>query len=350
MKKHRSLLVITLVGILIITVYYHLSDSIKNLKYVDTPVFSTESIERERKWLKIVWEEDLDLQQAGNDSLFNPVLLESNGDRIYVGDWGDMKIKILSNKGLYVNSIGNRGRGPGEFQRIMDIDFSHDSIFISDPEKNEIIIYSKTGEYSHSIKIEYPSYRLAASESTLYTLAIQDSLFGMYDIDGNLRGKFGKILDDPVMNRLSLSGRIEFIDQLGLFLYVPRFASYLYYYSYSGSLEKIIESIDRIPFANADHQVTGNQMKIRPPNREVEIRDQLVEGDKLYLLGFFKNGDSPLSHEYFIDVYAANGDEYFHSFRIPTPSYQFTKIGNVYYFIDLTDQSLSGFKKEIVQE
>lgn len=345
MNKLFFIVILSVVLVGIIT-YYLLPDSSVNITYTDTSISSTAKIEGERNWQVVTWEEDHELRQTGNDSLFNPVLLESNGDHIYVGDWGDMKIKVLSENGLYLHSMGNRGRGPGEFQRIMDIDFFHDSIFISDPEKYEVIIYSKSGEYSHSFKIEYPSYRLAASENRLYTLAVQDSLFGMYDMAGNPTGKFGKILDNPVMNQLSLSGRIEFLKQLDLFLYIPRFASYLYYYTDSGNLNKIVETLDGIPFANADRQISGNQVRIRAPTRDVEINDHMVDGDKLYLLGYFTKGDRLSNHEYFIDVYNFSGDQYYHSFKIPVPAHQFSKIDNVYYFIDLTDQSLSGFIKK----
>lgn len=337
---------IGILSIVIVAGIFFLPESNENIRYKDVPVKAASKIEGERIWNEVIWEENDDFSLISNDSLYNPVLLTSSKDRLYVGDWADMSIKALSGDGSYLHAMGSHGRGPGEFQRIMDIGFFQNLILISDPEKHEVIIYSDSGEYSHSYKIEYASNRIAVSENGFYTLAIQDSLFGIYDFEGDSVSKFGRILDDPIINQLSLSGRIAFIDQLDMFLYIPRFASYLYYYNHIGQIEKVIETLDGLPFSGTDQKLYGNRVRIQAPQKDIEIMDYVIEEDKLYLLGRLMNGGSPLENDHFIDVYDISGDKYFHSFKIPVPAHQFSKIEETFYFIDLTDQSLVSFRKK----
>ncbi len=54
-------------------------------------------------------------------SLLRPELLKVGGDgRIYVGDHGDMTIKIFTADGELVGKVGRLGRGPGEWMGIQD--------------------------------------------------------------------------------------------------------------------------------------------------------------------------------------------------------------------------------------
>lgn len=298
------------------------------------------SIDGDRKWRQADWNQN-DLDYSAD--IFNPVLLTSYKDKIYLGDWGDMSVKILSADGQLLKAIGEQGRGPGEFQRIMDINFNDELIFISDPEKHEVIIYSIEGDYSHSFKLEYPSYRSAISDHHVFTLALQDSLFGIYTHEGIQVGKFGKIMDDPIMNRISLSGRIHYIESNDLMLFIPRMASFLYYYSDLGNLYQITKTLDKIPFTPANRETSGTQIRIRPPDQEVQIMDFFLKEEQLYLLGRFMKGGSSLDDEYFIDVYHIQGEEYFYSFHLPVPAHQFTIVDDKFFFIDLTDQSLVSY-------
>lgn len=305
-------------------------------------------IDDDRVWRQTDWiQYDLDYSDTSVDIL-NPVLLTNYKDKIYLGDWGDMSVKVFTKTGDLLQTVGSRGRGPGEFQRIMDMAFFQDYIFISDPEKHEIILYSTDGELINSFSLDYSSFRLAASENNLYTLALQDSLFTIYNHEGDHKGEFGRILDDPIMNQLSLTGRIDFIDQLDLFLYIPRFASYLYYYTSSGRLYKTVQTLDGIPFAEAKHShMANNQVRVESPDSDVEIMDYWINDSRLYLLGRLMTGGAPWEHEYFIDIYHITGDQYEYSYKLPVPATQFTVIGENYYFIDLTDQSLVSYKKEM---
>lgn len=325
------------------TIVLFILNGAEKIKYSDVTIQSHVKIDGERNWHEAEWERNETFTRTSNESLISPVLLTSHDELIYVGDWGEMDIKVFNKEGENTVTLGRRGRGPGEFQRIMDIDFYHDSMFISDPEKHEVIIYSKNGDHSYSFRIDHSSNRLAVSDENIYTLAIQDSLFERYDHEGNTNLKFGKILDKPILNQLNIAGRIEFISEMDLFLYIPRFASYLFYYTADGKLNKIVETLDGIPFSESTQELAGERIQIRTPDTEVEIVDYYIDDENLYLLGWImQNGDS-LDNVNFIDVYSLHGDKYLHSFKTPVLADQFTIIENTVYFIDLTDQSLVAF-------
>jgi len=342
MDKKAAILIILLLlaGVIAVFVFFFGEDE---KSYKDVQINTLTRINSERGWKEVTWDKLEERTQTSNDSLINPVLLTSHDDLIYVGDWGEMNVKIFNDKGENTDLLGKRGRGPGEFQRIMDIDFFRDTLYISDPEKQEVISYLKNGEYSHSFRIDHSSYRLAVAENGIYTLAIQDSLFEMYDFNGNVISNFGKILDNPILNQLAMSGRITYVSELDSFLYIPRFASYLFYYTAEGQLQKIVETLDGIPFSESEGELAGERVQIRTPEKEVEIMDFLIENQYLYLLGRIMKNGSPLENDHFIDVYSLNGDEYYHTYKVPVPATQFTKTGDTFYFIDLTDQSLVAF-------
>jgi len=342
MEKKSVILTILFMAAGFTVVFFYLNGN-EQKKYSNVTIQSHVNIDGERKWQEAEWERIETFTQTSNESLISPVLLTSHDELIYVGDWGVMDIKVFNKEGENIVSMGRRGRGPGEFQRIMDIDFFHDSLFISDPEKHEVIIYSKNGDHSNSFRIDHSTNRLAVSDENIYTLAIQDSLFERYDHEGNTNLTFGKILDKPILNQLNMAGRIEFITELDSFLYIPRFASYLIYYAADGKLNKIVETLDGIPFSESTQELTGERIQIRTPDTEVEIRDSFIDDENLYLLGRFVKNGSPIDNDHFIDIYSLHGDKYLHSYKLPIPATQFTIIENTVYFIDLTDQSLVAF-------
>ena len=331
---HKAIIFISLVLIILILFTINkLANRKDDLNNISPSV--NISLNGDRVWKSADWI-NIEYENTVNSAvIYNPVLLTSYMDRLYLGDWGDMSIKVLSLDGLIMYTIGAQGRGPGEFQRIMDVKFNDGFIFITDPEKHEVIIYSSDGDYSHSFKLEYPSYRSAISDDFVYSLAIQDSLFGIYSHEGTPVGTFGKILEDPIMNQLSLSGRIHYIDSDDLMLYIPRMASYLYYYTQSGDLYQVTETLDNIPFTLSNREESSSQIRIMAPEQEVQIMDYYQMDDQLYLLGRFMKGGNPLDNEYFIDVYSIHGDQYFYSVKIPVPANQFTIIDYKYFFIFL---------------
>ena len=49
-----------------------------------------------------------------------------NSNRIYISRESFNSISVYNRDGIYIYSIGRGGRGPGEFQRVIDFEFSND--------------------------------------------------------------------------------------------------------------------------------------------------------------------------------------------------------------------------------
>jgi hypothetical protein len=74
------------------------------------------------------------------------VVTDENG-HIYIADESDQSIKIFDREGKYLNSIGGRGRGPGEFQNITMMSQSYnEGLIIQDRGKLEYIYLATNGE------------------------------------------------------------------------------------------------------------------------------------------------------------------------------------------------------------
>lgn len=70
---------------------------------------------------------------------------------------------IFGRDGRFINKIGARGNGPGEYTELHDvaIDRHGKRIFILDTAGYNLLIYSTDGNFIKSIRLEYPTYLIA---------------------------------------------------------------------------------------------------------------------------------------------------------------------------------------------
>jgi hypothetical protein len=100
-------------------------------------------------------EEDLSI---GNDSdenymFYRPggIATDSQGN-IYIVDGGNNRIQKFRRDGQYLQTIGRKGQGPGEFESPYDIWLdSEENIYVSEGMK--IQIFNKDGEFTKSVKL-----------------------------------------------------------------------------------------------------------------------------------------------------------------------------------------------------
>ncbi|NBC02315.1 MAG: 6-bladed beta-propeller [Bacteroidetes bacterium] len=75
---------------------------------------------------------------------------------IYIADKASLEIKVFSKNGVYLRSLGGRGRGPGEFHDINLMEFTERNNFvILDRRLLQFVYITKEGEYlsSHPVDI-----------------------------------------------------------------------------------------------------------------------------------------------------------------------------------------------------
>ena len=119
------------------------------------------------------------------EELFSsPRFVATSGDRIYVADQKENRIKVFGAQGQFQRVIGSQGQGPGEFQRIIAMAVDDDgTVLIADQQNGRITRLSPEGEVldSHPLTV---SPRLIAPLESGYLLGFRgerDSLFHLYD-------------------------------------------------------------------------------------------------------------------------------------------------------------------------
>ena len=75
--------------------------------------------------------------------------------KIFVLDWGDSTFKIYDSGGKYVRTIGGRGQGPGEFERLLYFSVGSDgNVYVMDSMNHRVAILDEQGEYIAGFRIE----------------------------------------------------------------------------------------------------------------------------------------------------------------------------------------------------
>lgn len=103
-------------------------------------------------------EEDLSIGREDDENyLFYMVrgIALDNQDNIYVTDWGNHRIQKFDRNGVYFQTIGRHGQGPGEFEWTMDlkIDELARNIYVKDGLR-EIEKFDEHGNHLKKIKLE----------------------------------------------------------------------------------------------------------------------------------------------------------------------------------------------------
>jgi hypothetical protein len=130
------------------------------------------------------------------DSVFNPGLMDGIDSSLYILDLSSMRInKINYMLGRVNNSFGKgKGHGPGELIRPTDMVVA-DHVYISDVSKGTIEIYSLSGTYLNTIKLNSCSpYKFIITKN--HDIIINNELdlifpFYKYNSEGAFLKKFG---------------------------------------------------------------------------------------------------------------------------------------------------------------
>lgn len=101
-------------------------------------------------------EEDLTIGREDNDNFLffqvRDITLDSENN-IYILDSGNYRIQKFDTKGIYIQTIGKKGQGPGEFENPLSLYFDEkENLYVLDG--RQIKIFSTLGEFKKSIPLE----------------------------------------------------------------------------------------------------------------------------------------------------------------------------------------------------
>ena len=205
-----------------------------------------------RTW-KHVHAEELPLSDRFARHIYAPNWLKIYRDMLFVVDWGDVTIKRFTLDGILETVYGkDKGQGPGEIQGIFDWHVQPDSqLFIIDLNTRKFYAFDGRGVPLRTVALQaclpYRMAGLNARRLVLWCL-MSDPMFLELTPEGEEVRRFGKILDEHVEHAyLALEGRM-FSRPEGGFVFVPRLASYLYFFDAEGVLETIVRTLDGLEY------------------------------------------------------------------------------------------------------
>lgn len=128
------------------------------------------------------------LTQPGEDDVFGSpgaVALDDDGN-VYVGDYQQQTVFVLSQNGSLIRTIGAGGEGPGEFQIPVTVDVTGDSVFVFDNRLYRVSVFDRTdGSYVRSVSAKVDEW------NPLTTMGYGDGTILL------VATSTGEILDDP---------------------------------------------------------------------------------------------------------------------------------------------------------
>lgn len=87
------------------------------------------------------------LESTDDSMIGNIDLVRIDGDRIYILDKSAYAVFIFTSEGEYVNRIAKRGRGPGEYVDISDIQARDGKLWLLDRGGKAITVYDESGAW-----------------------------------------------------------------------------------------------------------------------------------------------------------------------------------------------------------
>ena len=153
--------------------------------------------------ITVAFQEELAIEEedeAGNIQLYRPGQYAVNAKgNIFISDGDEQVIKIFSPDGKLTGSIGAKGSGPGEFERIGDMNFLPDGrLLVFDSRLRRTNIFGADGSFISSHKSRVSHFDIIMVSESAYTT--DDIIFGQkpqlyvktYDLTGEERLSYGE--------------------------------------------------------------------------------------------------------------------------------------------------------------
>jgi len=161
-------------------------DGIECIHNTETPLYPEKTV---------TFVEELSIggeNQEGDIILFEPLwFLADDNKNIYISEWQDQVIKVFGPDGKYIKTIGAKGSGPGEFQRIESIVFTKDGkLVVTDGGTRRTSFFDSSGQFLKSFQWRTGQYNFILLKSSSYVFGEraysgirQNSYFYVKEID-----------------------------------------------------------------------------------------------------------------------------------------------------------------------
>ena len=256
-----------------------------------------------------------------NDSLFRPIEFDSFEDTLYVTDYGDMKIKRFTTSGEFIDQFGKYiGRGPSDLLGPLDLFVSNRNLYALDRDHSIKIFDLDKSDKTQTIRVNQNSYELLSLDKIFVTQTFIDykffSIINKTDTANTFY--FSGLAEEQQTNILSLGGYLVPSLTDNEFIYIPKYGSYLFYYTLDGNNSKTIQTIDRFEIPKSQNLSTG----VRVPDPNQIIQNVAYTDSLLFILNSRRGIDDHTREEFrtthsFVDVYSITGERYYITMLMP---------------------------------
>jgi hypothetical protein len=169
-------------------------------------------------------------------------------------------------------------------------------------------------------------------------------IFKVYDSQNSLSNSFGDITNGEISNSLSFGGKLISSKSKEDFIYVPRNASYLFFFNHEGKNVKTTRTIDRLEFPKSTPSSTG----VKAPSHDI-IAKSASYGEIFNYIQYtrrpIENHSNASFQEYhsFVDIYSRDGERYFKTIMLPGRSEGITVVGDTLYTINGSNRKIEAF-------
>lgn len=213
---------------------------------------------------------------------------------IFIHDFlADKVYRFDANNGKFLNTIGKRGQGPGEYQKLFGIyvDDVYRKCYLMDSYANKIYIYDYDGKYVNVCSGPYSPNRMIRINNSfiLNNLLYTQSKNEMFLIDQN-----GKVL-----KKMKLPEK-----KYGMILWPPYFYSHngqIYYKNYvSDNIYRIDKSLNKIP----TYFIDCGKRSINPQENQYSLDRGAIVDDLTIVIGEIKGYKDNLFIPYCTDKHS----------------------------------------------
>ncbi|MCC7002390.1 MAG: 6-bladed beta-propeller [Gemmatimonadaceae bacterium] len=142
----------------------------------------------------------------------------SSRGTIYVGDWSNASVIIFSARGAALDTIGRRGRGPGEFTAVHDLTVGRgDSLYVFDANAMRLSVFGgaddthrlaysvmpETGEFGRPFRVLIPNDARAP-----HLFVFRNAATGTISVHSVLAG--GSVESRPVLQGAAAQSRVDY--------------------------------------------------------------------------------------------------------------------------------------------
>lgn len=284
---------------------------------------------------------------GGQDFIFyGPLDVDLSPDgNLFVTDWGDLSVKEFSPDSQLISIYGGRtGQGPGEFLSITDLSFrGNEEVWIADDSSGIIIVFNRAGDIVKRIKLDIPPYRVVSHAHGGFLAMMPPGsveLFGVFDEQGILESRFGRIIDNQKEKLIALDGWIE-DDRNNGFVYSGLYAGLLARFDSDLRLDYLMETIDPTPIPRIHRTERRSWVDY---SAHISAQKICISNSSVYLLSPLRGREKGKGA---LDVYDLKTGRYRFSLRLPGPSSRLVVAGEHIYTVSETKLTKWFFGKDL---